>query len=126
MEDSSISDAEWRVMDVLWSEAPLTAADIIDRLGPEVGWHPKTIRTMLHRLVKKGVLLFEQTANRYLYRPVAPRETFVRQASRSFLDRVFGGAAMPMLVHLVRNADLKPRDIESLKRLLDGTEDEQC
>jgi len=49
-----ISDAEWLVMEVVWSSAPVTANEIVDALGDRSGWNPRTIKTMLNRLVKKG------------------------------------------------------------------------
>ena len=57
---------------------------------------------------------------RYLYHPLVTREDCIRDASRSFLERVFGGAARPALLHLVRESDLSREEIEELKRLLDG------
>ncbi len=49
----SISESEWEIMTVLWEEAPLTANDVISTLQERTDWKPKTIRTLLDRLVKK-------------------------------------------------------------------------
>jgi len=51
-----VSEAEWIVMKIVWKEFPLTAADIIKRLDGKSQWHPKTVKTLLHRLVGKKVL----------------------------------------------------------------------
>ncbi|MGE0758704.1 MAG: BlaI/MecI/CopY family transcriptional regulator, partial [Pirellulaceae bacterium] len=67
MAQVSISDAEWQVMNVVWDGQPLTALDVVERLA-ERAWAPATIKTMLHRLVKKGVLTYEMDGNRYVYR----------------------------------------------------------
>ena len=109
-----ISAAEWGVMKVLWDGAPLTGAEVAERLAA----HPKTVKTLLARLVKKGALKFEEEANRYFYRPVFARERFVAQESRSFLQRVFGGDATPALVHFVENVDLSDDEIEELREVL--------
>src|SRR5690349_16856841 len=94
----SISDAEWEVMNVLWgAAAPLMASDVVDRLAAPGGWSPRTVKTLLNRLVKKRALAFEVHGKRYLYRPAVRREQCVRAESRSFLARVFGGAVGPML-----------------------------
>ncbi len=56
--------------DTSWSE-------VIETLSADHDWAPATIKTMLHRLVKKGVLAYEQNGNRYLYRACAKRTACV-------------------------------------------------
>jgi BlaI family penicillinase repressor len=114
----NISDAEWEVMRVLWAEAPLASQQIVDRLAGHKEWSPRTIKTMLNRLMKKKALTFQTEGNRYLYQPAVSQEQCVREESRSFLDRVFGGAVAPMLNHFVQNAKLSAEEIEQLKRVL--------
>ena len=117
-----ISEAEWQVMDVLWSSggAPLAAGDVVDALAKTGSdWEPATIKTMLNRLVKKGALRFKAEGKRYLYTPAVTREACVRSEGRSFLDRVFGGAAGPLIAHFVEDAKLSADEIAELRRLLD-------
>ena len=114
-----ISDAEWHVMDAVWSDAPITASDVIDSLAPRFGWSANTVKTMLNRLVKKKALKFEQEGKRYLYRPAVSRDACVRVESRSFLQRVFGGNVGPMLAHFVEDARLSPEHLKQLRKLLD-------
>jgi BlaI family penicillinase repressor len=110
-----ISGAEWEVMKVLWESSPLTGSEVADR----VGGHPKTIKTLLGRLVKKGALRFTEEGNRYLYRPTLAREKYVAEESKTFLQRVFGGEATPALVHFVETVDLTDEEIQELRDLLD-------
>lgn len=110
-----ISGAEWEVMTVLWEAAPLTGAEVAERIGG----HPKTVKTLLGRLVKKRAIRYTEEGNRYLYRPVFPRERYVAEESRSFLQRVFGGEATPALVHFVENVELSDEDIQELRELLE-------
>jgi BlaI family penicillinase repressor len=114
----SISDAEWEVMNVLWERAPQTAAELSEVLCSRMRWTPNTLKTLLARLVKKGVLRTQPQGNRYLYSPLFPRGRYVRQESASFVDRVFGGEA-PMILHFVRRARLTKEEIEELRRILD-------
>ena len=114
-----ISDAEWEVMNVLWEESPRTASEVADALCERMEWHPKTVKTLLGRLVKKGALRFKEEGNRYLYRPGFPREQYVKEASDTFLERVFGGEATPMLVHFVQNASLSDEEIDELRSILE-------
>jgi len=115
----SISDAEWEVMNVLWSSsAPMTASDVIERLPGHIDWNPRTAKTLLNRLIKKRALRFDRDGKRYLYRPAIGREQCVRSESRSFLARVFRGSVGPMLAHFVTHADLSPKELEDLQELL--------
>jgi BlaI family penicillinase repressor len=113
-----ISESEWRVMSLVWEKAPVAAGDIVEALSKPSGWHPRTIRTMLDRLVKKRALKTTVDGKRYLYAPLLSMEECVRRESRSFLDRVFGGEPAPMLLHLMKESRLSPDEIKELKRLL--------
>jgi BlaI family penicillinase repressor len=113
-----ISDAEWAVMEVLWQQHPITALEVVQKLGPTRPWQDQTIRTMLRRLIDKGAIKYKAEGKVYYYEPAVSREQCVRVESRSFLERVFGGAAQPLLVQMVRDTDLSPEDIAELKRLL--------
>lgn len=114
-----ISDAEWIVMNLIWSSSPIEAADVIDRIAADNGWSAATVKTMLHRLVRKGALATEQNGKKYVYTPAIRRDDCVRQASRSFLERVFGGDATPALIHFVKTAKLTEKDIQEVRAMLD-------
>ena len=119
MQPPTISDAEWEVMNVLWDvPQPLMASEIVDRLAGTRTWSPRTIKTLLNRLIKKRALEFDLRGKCYLYRASVKRDQCVRAATRSFLSRVFAGAAGPMLIHFVTHTDLSAAEVEELQRLL--------
>ncbi len=119
----SISDAEWEVMEILWSsDAQLTANDVVDRLGKKNDWSPRTVKSLLNRLVKKRALAFETEGKRYLYSPSVSRAECVRSRSKSFVASVFGGAVGPMLAHFVSESPLTPDEIRELKEMLEKRE----
>ena len=113
-----ISDAEWSVMKVLWKKSPLTASEVIEALGEGDEWHPKTVKTLLGRLVQKGALGFKKDGKAYLYRPLVDEDECASAASEAFLTRVFGGSLKPMLAHFVEKKRLSPAEMNELKRLL--------
>ncbi len=116
----SISEAEWIVMEALWERAPQTASEVSKALAPATGWAVNTVRTMLTRLVEKGALLSgENEAGVREFSPAFEREAMVRAESESFLNRVFHGAAQPLLVHFATRSNLSPDEIGQLKQLLD-------
>jgi BlaI family transcriptional regulator, penicillinase repressor len=115
-----ISETEWELMRVIWRRNPITAADVIDELATQDGgWHPKTARTLLARLVKKGALEYEPLGRVYVYKPKVTERECVASASRSFLDRVFGGALKPMLAHFAEEKELTREDLQELWDLLE-------
>jgi BlaI family penicillinase repressor len=114
-----ISDAEWLVMKVLWQESPLTASAVIAYLKPETDWSPKTIQTLISRLVKKGALGVNKDADLNRYFPLVLQETCMREETKSFLAKVYGGSLHLLLANFVKNENLSPKEIETLRNLLD-------
>lgn len=113
-----IGEAEQDVMEVLWAEAPLTAAGVAERVPAERGWSLTTVKTMLGRLLAKGVLVHDAEGRRYLYRPAVSREDYVAQESGRLLERLFGGRLTPLVAHLAERDRLSAADIEEIEALL--------
>lgn len=109
-------------MEVLWTRSPLTTPEVVGELAEKRGWAPRTIRTLLERLVRKGALALSLDGRRHVFRPKVDREASVRRESRSFLDRVFGGEPASMLISLVRQTELTPEQIRELKAILEEKE----
>jgi BlaI family penicillinase repressor len=114
-----ISEAEWRVMRVLWERAPRSANEVVEALEGQTDWNPRTTKTLLGRLIKKGALGFRKIERSYEYFPKVAETACVKAESRSFLDRVYGGTVRPMLAHFIEDAKLSAAEIEELKRLLE-------
>ena len=117
-----ISDAEWEVMKVVWDQGPLTAGQVVQQLEAGTHWKPRTIKTLLARLVRKGAVKTEPLGDAlrtFLYKAAVSREACARSESRSFLSRVFDGDLAPALQHFLKSANLSPTEISDLKRLLD-------
>jgi BlaI family penicillinase repressor len=114
-----ISESEWLVMNVIWDENPITSNRVVEVLSGSTPWKPKTIKTLLSRLVKKGAVGHENEGRGYLYYPLIEETVLVKAESRSFLKRVFRGAIKPMIATMVESEDLSEEEIEELKRLLE-------
>jgi BlaI family penicillinase repressor len=114
-----ISDAEWRVCRVLWRDSPLTAGEIIERMEGETDWTPRTIKTLLNRLITKNVLGFETQGRGYLYFPLLDEEECLHVHTQSFVERFFDGAAATMLASFIEHQELSDGDIAELKAILE-------
>src|SRR5512133_2792497 len=118
-----ISETEWEIMKVIWSQAPCSAGEIIGALQQtDPSWHPRTAKAFLNRLVKKKVLGFSREGRAYLYRPLVRQENCVDVASESFLERFFGGSLKPMVARFVQRDKLSAEEIRELRRLLKNPE----
>jgi BlaI family transcriptional regulator, penicillinase repressor len=113
-----ISPSEWKVMKVLWAKSPLTAVEVVQSLADAEDWHPNTIKTLLTRLCRKGAVAVNKHKSLYEYRPLFTEGECVQTESKSFLDRIFGGAVRPLLVHFVEKQKVSADDIDELKKIL--------
>ncbi|NVK55811.1 MAG: BlaI/MecI/CopY family transcriptional regulator [Alteromonadaceae bacterium] len=113
-----ISNAEFEVLDVLWDDYPATSNDIIARLSSHKDWHDKTVKTLLGRLVKKGVLDYEKQQRQYLYRPLIAREDYTKKETTSFVSRLFRGKVAPLVAGFANQNSLSRQDVEELKALI--------
>lgn len=114
-----ISDAEWRVMKVLWEKSPLTASQVIDILKGNTTWNPKTIHTLLGRLVDKGALDVDRDATPYLYCPRVSEEECMREETKVFLEKVYDGSMKKLLASFVNYEKLSFEEIQELRRILE-------
>ena len=115
-----ISESEWSIMEALWESSPQTASELTKTLRPKTSWAENTVRTLLTRLIEKGALkTAENSSGTRTYLPAVKRETCVRAEGESFMQRIFGGAAKPLLVHFAHNSKLTPAEVQELKQILD-------
>lgn len=119
MSESKISETQWRVMEVIWGRGEATAADVIEVLLPETGWNHQTVRTLLARLVNKGVLEAHPVRNYYVYKPLVRREDAIREEEEAFLGRLFNGSADELLVYFVREGKVGKETLDKLQRMID-------
>jgi BlaI family transcriptional regulator, penicillinase repressor len=109
MKIPKISEAEWEVMKVLWLESPKTANQVVDNLKDKTSWNPRTIRTMIGRLVRKKALGFTQDQKdkrKYFYYPLVSEEETARAETKSMLKRIYGGALNVMVANFLEEERL--------------------
>ncbi len=114
-----VSQAERVVMQVLWSQGPLTANQIIEGLKGKTKWNPRTIRTLISRLLSKHALDFDKEGKEYRYFPTVAEKQCAKHERVSFLKRVYGGATKPMIAAFIEDAKLSKSDLAELKAMLE-------
>ncbi len=113
-----ISEAEYAVMEALWANSPLTAADVCDRVCAKRDWSMPTVKTLLSRLVTKGAVATKPDGRRFLYSPLIERAEYLGSKSRRLVDRLFGGRAAPLFAHLAESESLSDADLDEIEELL--------
>ena len=113
-----ISEAEFEVMKIVWKYAPINTNEITEKLTLTTSWSPKTIQTMLKRLVTKGAISYEKESRVFIYSPLVQEDEYINQESKSFLKRYYHGDFTSMLSAFLDNHSLSEEEISSLRKLL--------
>ena len=113
-----ISEAEFEVMKVIWKYAPISTNEVTEKLTQTTDWSPKTIQTMLKRLVTKKALTYEKQSRVFVYTPLVPETEYIRQESNSFLKLYYNGNLSSMLASYLEDDKLSSTEIDNLRHLL--------
>ena len=124
-----LTEQELEIMKVVWERDSATVRDVYETLRERRQIAYTTVMTMMRILERKGHLKVRKSDRAYVYRPARPRQRVVGEMVREFVDRVFGGAAEPLVQHLVRDRHLSEDDLREiaahLKSRRDGDDDER-
>lgn len=115
-----ISEAEFEVMKIVWKYAPISTNEITEKLLRTTSWSPKTIQTLIKRLVNKGALTYEKQSRVFVYTPLVEEEEYINQESSAFLKRFYDGNITAMLSAYIENGRLSETEIDNLRSLLSG------
>ena len=115
----SLSPAESEILQFVWRLGSATVQDVCDTISQERSATYATVQTLLRRLEKKGYIGHELKGKAHLFYPVAKREEVIGRTVGDFVNRLFGGDPVPLLLHLVNRSKLKDEDIERLKKLIE-------
>ena len=113
-----ISEAEFEVMKIVWKYAPISTNEITEKLLRTTSWSPKTIQTLIKRLVNKGAFTYEKQSRVFVYTPVVDEKEYIGQESNTFLKRYYDGDITAMLSAYIENDKLSETEIDNLRSLL--------
>ncbi|MBO6041432.1 MAG: BlaI/MecI/CopY family transcriptional regulator [Oscillospiraceae bacterium] len=112
-----ITGSELEVMKLLWHAADaLPVTDIREELQRQKGWEPATIKTLVARLVSKGVVRQEKR-NVYYYSPLITEKEYNAWATDDLISRLYNGSARDLVAALVHSDGLTKDDIEELRQM---------
>ena len=125
MEELTLTNSEWYVMDCLWERAPRTVMELVSALGERLGWAKSTTITTLRRMEDKGLVRCEVEGRTRHYFPAVEREGAVLRETRSFLDKVYGGSVGLMVSAMAQDKALTKAEIRELYDILRRAEEGQ-
>ena len=115
----NLSDSEWKLMNRLWDQPPMTIMELTTALRDDTGWTKNTVITMLSRLEAKGAVRHEEGVRAKQYYPCLVREDAAQAETESFLGKVYGGSLGLMMSALVDSRRLTEADIAELSAILE-------
>lgn len=118
MSQVNLSDAEWKIMNLLWQQAPMTIMQITHELELETGWSKHTVITMLNRMGQKGAVRHEEGSRAKLFYPNVDQKEVTVKETRGFLDRVYRGSLSLMVNSMADSRALSKQEIEELYEIL--------
>lgn len=113
-----ISEAEFEIMKVVWKYAPISTNEITEKLLQTTNWSPKTIQTLIKRLVTKGALTCKKQSRMFIYTPTVNENEYIGQESSSFLNRYYDGDITAMVSAYIENDKLSKSELDTLRTLL--------
>ncbi|WZE74054.1 CopY/TcrY family copper transport repressor [Macrococcus sp. CCM 2573] len=129
--DSNITDSEWEVMRVVWAQNKTTSKDIRDIIENKKNWKPATTKTLIGRLVDKGVLNTEKDGNKYIYSTDLKESDFLKSTLEQTFNNICSKDVGKIIADLISKSTLSFRDIEELEEVLEmkkknAVEEVQC
>lgn len=118
-ERERLTDAELKIMNVLWTHAPMTMPEITKALAAGTGWTRHTVIGLLKRMIDKGTVRVEEGEGLKRYYPLVQREAVQREQTDALVGRLFGGNALKMVSNLVDGGALDDAELDELSRMLD-------
>lgn len=120
-----LSDGEWRIMNLLWADAPRRVPELTEALSKDTGWSRATVNMMLQRLEDKGAVRMETFGRNKAYWPVLSQSDARQKETKRFLDRLYGGSLGMMVSSLAGQQALSEEDIRALRAILDEAEQQE-
>ena len=116
-----ISPAETEILRLVWENGPATVQKVCDKLPASRKITYATVQTLLRRLEKKGYVRHETVGKAHVFSPAVKPDDVINSVVSSFVDKLFGGDAVPLMQYLARHGKITADDIERLQKLSKST-----
>jgi predicted transcriptional regulator len=118
MDHPSLTEAEWKIMTLLWARAPQTITELTHTLAPETGWTKHTVISLLRRMVLKGTVRMEESGRAKHFYPLLEKEGMAVKQAQTLLTRLFDGKAVLLMHAMVEAGDLSDEELAELSQFI--------
>lgn len=114
-----LTEAELRLMNIVWKKGSATVKDVVDALPKEFDLAYTTVLTTMQNLEKKGVIRHEEQGRAYLYYPILKQSEARRSAMQYVVKKFFDNSPELLVLNILENEEIEPEELQKLKKLLD-------
>lgn len=118
---STLTNAEHRIMEVIWAKGSATVADVVDALHGKDAY--STILTLMRILKAKGYLVTRKEGRAFVFTPKVDRDTAARKAVHQLLSKFFSGSPSELVLAFLREEEITPEELDELKEKIRSTGD---
>jgi BlaI family penicillinase repressor len=118
---TALTEAEWKIMQLLWECSPMTMMEITRALEKQTKWTKNTVTTLLKRMTQKGTVRMDETGSVKRYSPAADKEKVTWEQTDTLLKRLFSGKASLLVTNLVERGNMTEEEIKQIKAILEKT-----
>lgn len=118
----TLTEAELRVMNVLWNSGPSTVQQVLEGLSEKLDLAYNSVLTTIRVLEKKGYLKHSKEGRAHVYKPLIAREQASRSEIRHLVGRFFGNSHELLLLNLLEEQDFDADELKRLRRMLQASE----
>ena len=122
MPERQCTEAEWKIMELLWDRAPRPMSEITKELEPATGWSRHTVITLLKRMQEKHTVAVDESGDVKMSSPLITREEASQAQTKKLLNRVFSGKASLLINHLVDSGEITLKEMDELMEMLHKSE----
>jgi BlaI family penicillinase repressor len=113
-----LTEAEWAIVKAVWDNEPCAAPSVQEALEKQKGWTYSTVKTIMDRMVAKGLLRTERIRNLILYRSAVTKQQAQSGEIMRAVKRAFDGALTPMMQFLLDNSSLSAEQLDELEAMV--------
>ena len=117
----SLTDAEARVMAVLWQRSTATVADVVAALKKKREVSYSTVQTILRILEEKGYVAHEKIGRAFIYRPRVDERQARRRALRHLMSRLFNGSPSLLVLNVLADEQIDRDELARLKKVIEDS-----
>lgn len=115
---NTISDSEWEVMRIIWTLKHATSTQIIEELQTKKDWTESTIKTLLRRLVNKGLLTTKKDGRRFIYSATVDQTEMMIEVSQELLNRMCDMHKGEVILKLLTDSPISKNGLEKMKQVI--------